>query len=384
MGDKTGGSACKVTVDRAKGIVRKSVYYRDQGIENGHDKLLYEYEYLKRMNRENDLFPQVRGCYYTDGYLHVEMEYLYDGESLADIVVDESVTETYVGKSIVCVMEELFRVFYIKQDTPPGPAYWQDCYIERTQRRMERSLTLIRHRFPEWRTLESCIENGMEINGISYAAIGHYLTFLRRDEKIWERLKIDATFCTHHDLIPENILVRRGSESICEFRLIDPRGDGETGKNNRHYLYDMGKMLFGLDCYGLFRRAYRAQRFADFRFDRKTDGGFTLVFNRKSVTVERLIAAQEVFVETFLRLHRKAAGDESEGMLMLLFSAAFMYLPDVPCRMIDEQKEELALAFYARGCMTLHRFFLYAYGKDILSSDPDGECFRFWPTETWD
>lgn len=374
--EKTGGSACRVTVDSAKGIVCKRVYYRDQGIENGHDKLLYEYAYLKRMNRENDFFPRVLGCHYTDGFLNVELEYLFEGESLADLIFDETVGEAYIRNSVVFVLQELFRTFYRKQDVPPNPAYWRDCYIARTRRRMERSLSLIRQRFPEWRTLKDCIVNGMEVNGIFYAGIGQYLSFLERDKNLWDRLKINATYRTHHDLIPENILIRRGAERVCEWKLIDPRGDGETGKENRHYLYDMGKMMFGLDCYGLFRRAYRDGG-RDFCFERQSDGGFTLVFDSRSAAVAHLIAAQETFLETFLRLHAQAEG--GEGRLKLLFAAAFMYLPDIPCRMIDEQSEELALAFYARGCMSLHRCFLYAFGEDVLSSDRDGRQCEIWP-----
>lgn len=65
--------------------------------------------------------------------------------------------------------------------------------------------------------------------------------------------------------------------------------------------------------------------------------------------------------------------------MQLLFSFACMYIPDVPCRIIDEQNEDLALAFYARGCMIMHKLFLHIYREDMFSSDRDGCQFEMWP-----
>ena len=62
-----------------------------------------------------------------------------------------------------------------------------------------------------------------------------------------------------------------------------------------------------------------------------------------------------------------------------MFSAACMYIPDIPCRIIDEGIEDLCLVFYARGCMLLHELMLKLYGQDELSSDIDGSLYNHWP-----
>lgn len=384
MSSEISGSACEVFIDPSKHMVRKRVYYANQGIENGHDKLWYEIEYLLRMNDENKFFPKVLNHYYKNGFLNLELEYLYEGESLADLILDEKVSQDYIEKSLMFILNHLFGEFYIKQNTPPNPAYWQECYLERTRRRISISLELIVSRFPKWKILKDCIENGIEINGISYASINKYISHLQNDQKIMERLKINGTFCSHHDLIPENILIRRGHNRVSEFKIIDPRGDRETGKGNRHFIYDMGKMMFGLDCYGLFRRGYHLGEFHDFDFSQISDRTFLLSFNSRSVSVKHLIMAQNIFLREFRKMYENSAESGSDGRLQLLFSFACMYIPDIPCRMIDEENEKLALIFYARGCMVMHKLFLYIYGEDCFSSDYSGEQFDMWPMKAED
>ena len=62
-----------------------------------------------------------------------------------------------------------------------------------------------------------------------------------------------------------------------------------------------------------------------------------------------------------------------------MFSAACMYIPDIPCRIIDEKIEDLCIAFYVRGIMLLHELMLKIYGKDELSSDIYGKLYKRWP-----
>lgn len=379
MSNKISGSACEVLIDPSKRMVCKRVYYTNQGIENGHDKLWYEIEYLIRMNKANDFFPKVLSYYYKKDFLNLELEYLYEGESLADVILAEEVSEDYIEKSLILILKQLFGKFYIKQDIVPNPRYWQECYLERTKRRIDISLHLLKDVFPKWKTLKKCIENGIEVNGISYSCINKYISYLQNDSDVFEKLKISGTFCSHHDLIPENIMIKKGDDSISEFKMIDPRGDSETGKENRHFIYDMGKMLFGLDCYGLFRRGYHLGEFQDFNFTQISDCGFLLSFNSESKSVKHLIIAQNIFMREFEKIYEKSEECNGDGRLQLLFSFACMYIPDVPCRMIDEKNEELSLIFYARGCMIMHKLFIYLYGKDSLSSDYSGEQFEMWP-----
>ncbi len=381
MTDRTSGSACEVHIDEANKTVRKRVHFNDQGVENGHDKLWYEIKYLQRMNKETRFFPKVLGWFYQDGYLNLDLEYLYNGESLADIILDGGTSTKYIGGSLSFILDRLFQDFYKQENATPNPGYWQDCYIERTRRRVNVALRLIAQRFPKWTTLKSCIEDGIVINGIYYAGIEKYMSYLRADEHLLSRIAIANTYRSHHDLIPENILVSRGADRISDFKLIDPRGDEETGQNNRHFIYDMGKMLFGLDCYGLFRRGYHSGRFDNFSFSKIGDRSFRLSFDWESIAVKHLISAQDIFERKLGSIYEARFGSIEDLRLQLLFSFACMYIPDVPCRMIDEQDEDLALIFYARGCMILHKLFLYVYGRDIFSSDQDGRRFDMWPTE---
>ena len=87
------GSACEVFVDSENKKVIKRVYYTNEGIKNGHTKLLHEINYLKQMNNECNFFPKVLSTYYNDNYLYTEIEYLFNGESFADLIFDDSVEE---------------------------------------------------------------------------------------------------------------------------------------------------------------------------------------------------------------------------------------------------------------------------------------------------
>lgn len=370
------GSACEVFVDHHDRKVIKRVHYTNEGIENGHQKLSHEIRYLKQMNRECTLFPRLLSTYYENDYLYMALEYLFDGESLADLIFDDNVDSNYVNHSIDYIMARLFDEFYINRFTEINPNYWDDCYLRRTIRRLDVSLELIREKYPHWTELQNCIQSGVCINGIRYPSVYRYIDYLYAHMEQIDQLHPCTTCRSHHDLIPENILIQRGDTCVSDFKMIDPRGESETGLNNRHFIYDMGKMLFGLDCYGLFRRAYHKDRFDSFRFTRTAPRSYSLIYNEQSPTVQKLINAQKAFLNAYTRCHKDAAGN---SYLQLMLSAACMYIPDIPCRIIDEQMEELCIAFYARGCMFLHELMLALYSIDELSSDIDGSQYMRWP-----
>lgn len=375
------GSACEVFIRHESKKILKRVYYTNEGVENGHHKLTHEIQYLRQMNQECELFPRVLSDYYKNDYLYMELEYLFEGESLADLIFDDTVDTEYVERSIECIISRLFKEFYIKRFSEINPAYWYDCYIARTIRRLNVSLQLIQEKNLNWSELRGCILHGITINGISYPSAYQYMEYLSSHMEALKNIRPHASYRTHHDLIPENILIQRGSHCVADFKMIDPRGESETGIGNRHFIYDMGKMLFGLDCYGLFRRAYHEEQFKAFRFVRNASFCYELMYNKRDKTVQKLINAQKTFVNTYYSCCQKTEEGNENSLLQLMFSAACMYIPDIPCRMIDENMEELCIAFYARGCMFLHELMLLLYGCDELSSDIDGTMYSRWPAD---
>ena len=87
---------------------------------------------------------------------------------------------------------------------------------------------------------------------------------------------------------------------------------------------------------------------------------------------------QKSFFDLYCKNYSKIANKSEDVELQLMFSVACMYIPDIPCRIIDEEIEELCLIFYARGCMFLHELMLKIYGRDELSSDIDGDLYERW------
>ncbi len=372
------GSACEVSILKDEQIVRKKVYYTNQGIENGHDKLLNEAAYINRLNKESNWFPQILDQYYMNHYLIVELEYLFDGHSFADIIFDDTVDDDYLIKSLDFILNKLFSGFYISSKIPVSERYWKKCYIERTRRRMDTTISLINNRYTKWHELKDCILNGITINNIRYGSVYEYLDYIEKHIHFGHELPLYNTYRTHHDLIPENIMVDCGKTMITDFKLIDPRSDNETGADCRHFIYDMGKMMFGLDNYGLFRRTHHKQLNKEYTFEKVGDREYILSYFSEGFFVKRIIRLQQEFLSMFNHLAQEKEPMVDEWKKYLWFAFAFMYIPDIPCRVIDEQNEKLSLEFYARGILTIHKMMLEVFSKDVLSSDSTGDYFQLW------
>lgn len=373
------GSACEVFIEKENKKVIKRVHYTNEGIENGHNKLVHEINYIKQMNKECNLFPNILSSYYKDDYLYAEIEYLFNGECFTDLIFDKNIKKEYLDKSLEKIMITLMKEYYIKLDSKINLNYWDDCYINRTIRRLNISIDMIKEKNINMNKLKKCILNGITVNGIYYASAYKYMDYLKSHKEYYNYIQPNNTYRSHHDLISENILIKRGKNSISDFKMIDPRGESETGKENRHFIYDMGKMLFGLDCYGLFRKAYHENNFENFKFENISDRNYKLTYNVDSFIVNNLMYLQEIFLDYFYKYYTKLVSENENIELQLMFSAACMYIPDIPCRMIDEKIEELCIIFYARGSMFLHELMLKIYGRDELSSDIDGKLYKHWP-----
>ncbi|MDR3587612.1 MAG: hypothetical protein P4L59_20210 [Desulfosporosinus sp.] len=363
-------------------MVYKRVHKLNQGIENGHDKLLNEALFMQQQAKKSNFYPRVIDVRYEKEDLVVECEFLYDGVTLVDVIFNEDLPQLYIDNSLEYVIKQLFDKYYVAKSTVPDKDYIFKCYFERLRRRMDVSLELIDTQFRDWVHLKDAILNGISINGSYYPGIYEYINYLEQDKNLHEILMIDQNYESHHDLIPENIVVNKveGLNRIAEFKLIDPRGEMETGENSRHYLYDMGKMLFGLDCYGLFRKGFLINDFSHFYFVADKGNNYTLTFNRNSVTIQHLMESQKTWWRLMQKLPDEFSDNWGKRSLQYLFSFAFMYLPDIPCRIIDEKNEMLALSFYTRGMMIMRIFMSKAYGKDPLSLKEVSEV-ELWPMQ---
>ena len=359
------GSACNVIVDRENRRVWKRVNRHNQGVENGHDKLWHEAEFVMQQNLMNEFYPLVKDVCYQDENLVVEYEYLFQGLTMADLIFDSRFSSSYLKQSLENIAHALFSSFYVKAGLPPNLTYLDNRYFGRLRRRVERSLELIHTDFQGWTRLKAALTQGVFINKAYYPPIMDYLDYLLGDNQLQRQIMIHNCYNAHHDLIPENIMVdvEENFSAIRGFRLIDPRGDAETGVANRHPMYDMGKMLFGLDCYGLFRRAVQKQDFSNFQYIYHGENRYTLLFHTDRPIVKRLIYCQHLWMD----LLREYAGvDWPRKQKQYAFAFAFMYHPDIPCRIVAEQNEDLCLLFYLRGMMVLRYCLQIIYGRDPL------------------
>jgi hypothetical protein len=364
----TSGSACRVTVDKENRRIWKSVNRHNQGIENGHDKLWHEAEFIMHQNLINEYYPLVKDIHYEDEDLVVEYEYLFQGLTMADLIFDSRFSISFLKQSLENIAHALFNSFYVKTRLSPNPEYLYNCYFDRLRRRIDRSLELIHTDFQEWTRLKTALTQGIFINETYYPPIADYLDYLLSDNQLQQQIMIHNCYNAHHDLIPENIMVdvQDGLTAIRGFRLIDPRGDAETGLTNRHPMYDMGKMLFGLDCYGLFRRAMQKQDFSNFKYFCHSENRYTLVFHTDHLIVQRLMYCQHLWMDL---LKKQAGNDWLRKQKQYALAFAFMYHPDIPCRIIAEQNEDLCLLFYLRGMMVLRYCLKIIFGRDPLTND---------------
>lgn len=371
-----GGSACSLHIDKERKILTKMINCKEQGVANGYDKLYYEVLHIKEANEHNSLFyPIVRDYYYQDDMFCVEMDFMYNGVSFSDLLLDEQIEQNYINGSLEFVLTKLFKGFYRKKDIRPDESYLQTNYLNRVSNRIAITQKMIlKNRFP-YERLKKAIQNGMVINGDYYPGILEYINFLSNQKKFLEEIMIKDTYESHHDLIMSNIIVDADKtlQHITDFRLIDPRGEKETGEHNRHYMYDMGKMLLGLDCFDLFRRYYNISQQNKYYFSVQngTDVDFyTLKFNLKDTVVNHYKNAQKKWWNTLEKLEDEVGMSLEEKEIerkRFLFSFAHMYHPDIPCRMIYEDDEELALSFYARGMMVMRYFVQQVWGCDMLN-----------------
>lgn len=381
----TGGSACELSLNKKRGIIIKKVNKNEQGIENGYKKLYYEAIHMQEYNKIHcPIYPEIKELYYEDQKLCLSMAYMYNGKTFSDLLLNPDIAQDYITSSLEYILRSLFANFYIKKQVEPSRTYLYDNYMDRVLKRMNKVKKLISEKNNTYKYLEKAIRNGCIINGEFYPSILVYIRFLKKQKEFLDEIMIGDTCESHHDLIMGNILVdiQYGGERIKNFRLIDPRGEKETGAGNRHYMYDMGKMLFGMDCFDLFRQYYSNPHQTKFYF-RMIEGGdidsYILKFDLSDEIIKHYKNTQQEWwrimkmIQLEKGLDRKQVEREKKRFL---FSFAHMYHSDIPCRMIDEGAETLLMTFYVRGMMIMRYFIQEVWKKDVLA--PESKSVLLW------
>lgn len=373
-----GGSCCSqrlMTYD-GKVCLVKEIRKDVQGVENGFDKFYHEIQHMIKY-AHTGLFPEIYKIVDTADTYTAIMEYCYCGMTLSDLIRNESVELQCFKDGFRHIMTDIIKRLYTKHyEVLPPRDYLEQCYYCRVEDRIGRVIEENmpgRYGFSD--VLSRIIKNGCHINGEYYPPVFEYIKFMRSSRQLAKLLKIHFSCHVHYDLCPTNILVDYcfDENRIRDFCLIDVRGEGDTGPEKRHYIYDMGKMLLGLDAFDLFRifngregttsYAYHVDRddkivSIDFAF---LNGGMA----------KRYRDAQQFFWDFFENnaYFQDIMQDSAENLrAKFLFSQSMMYHPDVPCRIIYEQNEELAILMFMRGLM-LMRFFL----ESVLGQDPVGK-----------
>ena len=379
-----GGSCCNRRVRDLQGkkIFVKEINKNVQGIDNGYRKFKYEVQHMKN-HFNTGLFPQI--IYEDDdGQIYsVGMEYCFDGVALSDLIRNESVDIKYFYRSFDYIMEELFERMYLLGKGEVDRKYLDTCYFDRVTDRLNKIVEYnMVQKYGFSNLIYKIMEEGCVINDLYYAPVIDYIAYIKNSVEIRKRLEISYSTQCHYDSCPLNILVDIDlmSERVRDFKLIDVRGEEETGKEKRHLMYDMGKMLLGLDTFDLFR-IFNSQN-GTFRFNVDNTTKIPQIhFSFIEGTIyERYKLAYEHFW-TFMKERNYFAEELNEDKenlrLKFLFSQSMMYHPDVPCRIIYEKDEKLAIQMYMRGYMCIKEFLYEVCGCDPLTHDVNR--VNLWP-----
>ncbi|MCU7668468.1 hypothetical protein [Bacillus thuringiensis] len=385
------GGSCCTRYQKNDKVYIKEINKSVEGIENGYIKFLNEVQHMIKANEKFvGFYPQILQINEDSNMYSVELEYCYNGTTLADLMRNEIVDTKYFEYSFEYMLDILLERFFIrKKNIVPNSDYIKDNYIQRIIRRIEDIYKLdIENKYGFSNTLLAINKNGFFLNGEYYPPILNYIKYISKDDELMNRLNITFNTESHHDLIPSNILVKADTfNRINDFKLIDPRGEGETGEENRHFMYDLGKMLLGIDTLDIFRifNGKLEKKLYKFNKNGKKAGIYTfdLRFLVDNPVLNKYIKSNDLFwkiINKHSSRKESILSCEKNIQLKLLFSQACMYHPDISCRIIFEKDEELALCMYLRGSMMMRNFMDYYYGIDPLRNKNNLSRITLWPS----
>lgn len=323
-------------------------------VENGSEKLRSEiFHILTRENKVKNFFPDILEFTYSTltKYTKVVMPCYFKSTDLSHIILDSSIPISSVKETYNSILSSLFSNFYITQkSTFPSEDYIEKLFFSRVQRRIQQIFNEFDSFSPE---LNKIIKEGFVLNGRDVPSLLTLINYIKKDRAAMERLTIKDVFESHHDLIASNILVDfcKDSLRLKDFKLIDCRGENEIGKSYRHWFYDLCKAKFFVSGYDLIRRDYFSQEIQ--KKSHKIHINFD--FEPDSETVSRYQELNQSFfeiVETSDQTLRLVLSDPY-WKEKICFGEGFMFIADIPPRIVDEGSQEMVIAFYVYGIQLL-------------------------------
>ena len=365
-----GGSVAKIDFDKSKNMIKKSVGLNNEGINNGYTKLFYEAKHMQQYNKfNNKLYPDIYEMRKRGKDLVIKMEYLYHGVTLTDLLLNNKVGIKYIKNSLSYIVDEMFNKLYLKKkNIIPDQNYLEKNYFGRVSSRIETVKKILRtnNNYPR---LKSAIMNGVILNGKYYPSILEYNDVLRNDSFALKKFEILNCTESHQDLIPSNIVLDFDymNDQIIDFKLIDPRGEGDTGINNRHFTYDIGKLLFGFSGFELYRRSELKTYILKSKL---IDGIYNYTFkDQKLFLNKKFDIARDILLNKLEK--NKYKYFESIDLIdtykeKILLAESYCFFADLPCRLVKGDNEEVLMCFYLKGIELLHEVVKMIYGKDVV------------------
>lgn len=379
-----GGSCCTRRIENYMGkkIMVKEIDKQIQGVENGYDKFFYEIQHMKKYS-DTGFFPSILYEREIGNKYSVGMEYCFNGATLSDLLRNDCVDINYFFNSFDFIMKTIFERIYFVERGEIVNDYIERCYLNRVLNRLGR---IYKDKMIEKYGFSDCfsklLSKGCIINGVFYAPVYKYINYIKNNSNILDKVKVMYSTQCHYDLCPLNIVVDANfsEDRISDFKLIDVRGEGETGITKRHFMYDMGKMLLGLDTFDIFRIFREGGQVFEFHINSNTEVVRIDFVFRENTIYKRYKNAYNHFWD-FMEVNNYFADilneDENSLRLKYLFSQSMMYHPDIPCRIIYEKDESLAILMYMRGM-----FFIKSFLYEIQGCDPvtgDDQKVDLWP-----
>ena len=336
--------------------VTKEVWGKDL-VENGSEKLRNEILHtLTRDKKLKKFFPKILEFTFSKltKYTKVVMPCYFSSTDLSHIILNSTISISSVKQCYFTIFSSLFSSFYvIKKDIFPPKDYVEKLFFSRVERRIQQVFNEFSSFSPD---LNEMIREGFVLNGREIPSLLTLLSHIKNDRAAMKRLMVKNVYESHHDLIASNIIVDFCRESLMlrDFKLIDCRGEKETGKSYRHWFYDLCKAKFFISGYDLIRREYFCQKI--YRKIQKLHVEFD--FEESSETVRRYQELNRSFFEIV------ESSDKTLGLILadpnwqekILFGEGFMFIADIPPRIVDEGSEEMAIAFYVYGIQLLMNY----------------------------
>lgn len=356
-------------------VISKEIEKNNEGVENGATKLLNEASHIIRANKSNTpikgLYAHCFGFEQKKNKIYAYFKFYWDGQTMGDLLRNIKIDFNTYERAEQFLFKILFRNFYKNRKIPVADDYWEKMFFDRIARRIKVTKHLISGDPTikvEFNVLKKSIENGFYLNDKFYSPIQKYLDILRTNKKFIKSINPAYAQETHQDLNVNDVVVHfsRPSNKITEFKLIDPRGNNETGPRYRHFYYDAGKWMFvndGLDIYRLHNKELFKRYGESLTLNYSEDSiipRFYFRINENHPIVNRYKKARSRFISMLESLTEFAwfKQDHPNWVKAINLSEACMYIPDVPCRIITDSHNnpKIAIAAYLRGVELLDRF----------------------------